>query len=345
MTKGVAEKDRPLVSVICLAYNHEKYIRDALDGFVKQKTDFPFEVVIHDDASTDKTAGIIREYEKRYPHIIKPILQHENQKSKGSGIVTRLTYEKAQGKYIALCEGDDYWTDPLKLQKQVDFLEQHPDVAACAHNHDIRTMRPDGSSFMEKPLRRIASRSYSTAEVIANGMFIKTASLVFRRTLIDEMFEDIEYHLNFRVGDYPLLFLLSTKGPIHVLKESMSVYRKNLSSAWNPLDAEKKFTISIEMYEKLLSRNPSFQKEIEKRVSVCRLFLLKGLLDSGDFSRFLATLRKNIAGSSLPPYVHLCRLVSFLIIRYLVDALSFGIRKTRRVGVFLFSSFLSREPE
>ena len=341
----------PIVSVHLITYQHVNYISQCLENILRQKTSFPFEIIIGEDESNDGTRDICVAYADKYPGRIKLFLRTRGQtvipRPDGGYIYLngKLTLRACRGKYIALCEGDDYWTDPLKLQKQVDFLEQHPDVAACAHNHDILTMHPDGSSFMEKPLRRIVSRSYSTAEIIANGMFIKTASLVFRRTLIDEIFEDIEYHLNFRVGDYPLLFLLSTKGPIHVLKESMSVYRKNLSSAWNPLDAEKKFTISIEMYEKLLSRNPSFQKEIEKRVSVCRLFLLKGLLDSGDFSRFLATLRKNIADSSLPPYVHLCRLASFLIIRYLVDALSFGIRKTRRVGVFLFSSFLSREPE
>ncbi|HNT27663.1 MAG TPA: glycosyltransferase [bacterium] len=330
------------VSINCLAYNHEKYIKDALDGFLSQKTDFEYEVLIHDDASTDKTADIIREYEKRYPHIIKPIYQTENQYSKGIRPTFAYNLPRAQGRYIALCEGDDYWTDPLKLQKQVDLLEKDPAVAVCAHNYDIRTMRPDGSSFMERPLCRIAARSYSTAEIIAKGMFVKTASLVFRRALIEEMLADIEYHLGFRVGDYPLLFFLSTKGPLHVLEESMSVYRKNLSSAWNPLDARKKFLVSIETYERLLSRYPDFRKELERRISVCRMFLLKSLLDTGDLSQFLETLRKDIAASSSPSYACICHLAYFLIVRYLVDAISFGIRKVRRIGAILFSLFLPR---
>ena len=126
---GLTEK--PLVSVICNAYNHELYIRDALKGFVTQKTDFPLEILIHDDASTDKTADIIREYEAQYPDLIKPIYQTENQYSRGG--IGKFQFPRAVGKYIAFCEGDDYWTDPLKLQKQVDALEAHPEVDICAH--------------------------------------------------------------------------------------------------------------------------------------------------------------------------------------------------------------------
>ena len=115
------------VSVICLAYNHEKYIRKCLDGFVMQKTNFKFEALVHDDASTDKTAEIIREYEEKYPDIIKPVYQTENQHSKKISIFTTFLAPNARGEYLAWCEGDDCWTDPGKLQKQVDFLDAHPD--------------------------------------------------------------------------------------------------------------------------------------------------------------------------------------------------------------------------
>lgn len=116
----------PLVSICCITYNHEKYIRDAIESFLMQKTDFPFEIIIHDDASTDRTADIIREYEKKYPEIIKPIYQTENQYSKGVK-PSYLTFKRSRSKYIAFCEGDDYWTDPMKLQIQVTFLEKNPD--------------------------------------------------------------------------------------------------------------------------------------------------------------------------------------------------------------------------
>ena len=118
---------KPMVSVCTITYNHEKYIRDCLEGIVTQKTNFPFEAIVHDDASTDKTADIIREYAEKYPDIIKPVYQTENQHSKGIRISATFIYPKVRGKYIAICEGDDYWTDPYKLQKQVDFLEANPD--------------------------------------------------------------------------------------------------------------------------------------------------------------------------------------------------------------------------
>lgn len=116
-----------LVSICCITYNHERYIRDAIEGFLMQETEFPFEIIIHDDASTDTTAHIIREYKKNYPELIKPIYQTENQFSKGRFRPFFACLKEAKGKYIALCEGDDYWTDPLKLQKQVTFLEKNPD--------------------------------------------------------------------------------------------------------------------------------------------------------------------------------------------------------------------------
>jgi glycosyltransferase involved in cell wall biosynthesis len=119
--------NEPLVSILCDTFNHENYIREALDGFLSQKTTFAFEIIVHDDASTDQTAIIVKEYADQYPLIIKPIFQKENQYSKKVNFWSDLTFPKAQGEYIALCEGDDYWTDPFKLQKQVDFLEDNSD--------------------------------------------------------------------------------------------------------------------------------------------------------------------------------------------------------------------------
>ena len=120
------ENTLPIVSICCTTYNHEKYIANTLDGFLMQETSFDLEILIRDDCSTDNTAKIIHEYVKNHPSIIKPIYESENTYSKGIKPMPQL-YKIAQGKYIALCEGDDYWTDPLKLQKQVDFLEQNDD--------------------------------------------------------------------------------------------------------------------------------------------------------------------------------------------------------------------------
>lgn len=123
------DNDELMVSIRCLAYNHEPYIRQCLEGFIMQKTNFRFEAVVHDDASTDGTVAIIREYAEKYPNIIKPIYETQNQYSKHDGSLGRIMSAACTGKYIAMCEGDDYWIDPYKLQKQVDFLETHLDYS------------------------------------------------------------------------------------------------------------------------------------------------------------------------------------------------------------------------
>ena len=122
-----SEHARPVVSICCVTYNHEGYIGQAINGFLLQETDFPFEILVHDDASTDGTTEIVLKYAEKYPNIIKPIIQTENQYAKGGLINLRFTFPKAKGKYVALCEGDDYWTDCTKLQKQVQFLEHNPE--------------------------------------------------------------------------------------------------------------------------------------------------------------------------------------------------------------------------
>ena len=128
--------EKILVAINCCVYNHEPYLRDCLQGFVMQKTDFPFVAIVHDDASTDNSAAIIREYAEKYPDIIKPIYETENQFSKADGSLGRVinrAIEATGAKYIAMCEGDDYWIDPLKLQKQVDFMEANNNYSICFH--------------------------------------------------------------------------------------------------------------------------------------------------------------------------------------------------------------------
>ena len=135
MTKSTA-----FVAIHCLVYNHEPYLRDCLEGFVMQQTNFPFVAIVHDDASTDSSAAIIREYEEKYPDIIKPIYETENQYSKRNGSLGRImnaAIDATGAKYVAFCEGDDYWTDPLKLQKQVDFMEVNPEYGLCYTDYNL----------------------------------------------------------------------------------------------------------------------------------------------------------------------------------------------------------------
>ncbi len=218
------------VTVVCLSYNMEKYIRQTLDGFVMQKVNFPLEVIVHDDASTDGSADIIREYADKYPDLIKPILQTENQYSKNILMTKTFVYPIAKGKYIATCEGDDYWTDPDKLQKQYDFLEAHPDYSFCAHaarRIDISGRTPDK---ILGPLKE--SGTVQPGEIIeknARDMFVSANSMMFRLEYGMAKPEDMMVP---RVGDKSLIIWLATIGPMYFFSEEMSVYRFHHPTSW-----------------------------------------------------------------------------------------------------------------
>lgn len=208
-----------LVSVVCTAYNHEKYIRDCIEGFLMQKTDFSYEVLINEDASTDSTAEIIKEYEEQFPDIIKPIYQKENQYSKKVGLWRTILFPRAKGKYIAICEGDDYWTDPLKLQRQVDFLESNPDFSLCFHNAWV-VFQNSGHKVLFKDLR---SGEY-TGEDILKEWTVPTASVVFRKDQFDKR------HLSnprFLFSDIILFLTLAESGKLMAFSQPMSAYRRH----------------------------------------------------------------------------------------------------------------------
>ena len=125
---------QPEVTLICSTYNHEKYIAQAIESFVNQKTTFKYEVVIHDDCSTDKTVDIIKRYAEKYPNLIRPIYEEENQYSKGKKISLEIVSPTIQSKYMCFCEGDDYLVSEEKLQKQYDYMESHPECTLCSHS-------------------------------------------------------------------------------------------------------------------------------------------------------------------------------------------------------------------
>lgn len=218
------------VTVYCSAYNHEKYIRDALEGFVKQRTTFDFEVLVHDDASTDDTAKIIKEYELKYPNIIKPIYQTENQYSKGKNRVFSCFLPRTCGKYVAICEGDDYWTDPLKLQKQYDYMEQHPNCSLVTHK--AMTLYVDGNYL--KPYTNYdftdPKKCNITAEAIMdNHLIFPTASMFFRK---EYYLKNRDFLQKIKSFDYVTKFLLATQGDVYVIPEIMSVYRYGSDGSW-----------------------------------------------------------------------------------------------------------------
>ena len=229
--------NKPLVSICCITYNHGPYIRDCLDGFMMQKTDFPFEVLIHDDASTDNTADIIREYEAKYPDIIKPICQTENQHSKGVRISIVYNYSRAQGKYIALCEGDDYWTDPGKLQMQISYMESHPQCTICTHRvENIWADRRPMHSFV--PARILETRQFHVKDVLSKPLnYFQTSSYVFRRELLSKELPD--YFTKACYGDIATLIYMTDCGYGYYMHRQMSCWRHQVKSSINKL-AERK---------------------------------------------------------------------------------------------------------
>ena len=218
-----------VVSTYCLAYNHEKFIRDALEGFVSQKVNFRYEVLVHDDASTDGTARIIREYEEKYPDIIKPIYQKENQYSKGIDIVGTIITPRLKGTYIAICEGDDYWTDPEKLQRQVDILEAMPSCIACVHQ-TLEIGCRSGRKRLISPYREDGFVDMQTIISGGNKAF-QLSSLVFRKKALEEIPQFVSAVKG--TGDSALSMFLGLKGDIFFINRTMSVYRMLSSeSSW-----------------------------------------------------------------------------------------------------------------
>lgn len=218
-----------MVSVWCLAYNHEKYIRDCLEGFVNQKTNFKFEVIVHDDASTDGTPKIIEEYAKKYPSIIKPIYQKENQYSKGINIIKEYIKPKLTGKYVAVCEGDDFWCDRTKLQTQVDLMEQHLEYVACVHQTKIINCLTHRES---RVVLYIEDCIIDILDVFKNdGPIYQISSLLYRKELVEK--EPDFIYFSTIIWDYPFQIFLALNGKVYFVNKTMSVYRLYTDGSWS----------------------------------------------------------------------------------------------------------------
>ena len=228
------DKIVPRVSICCTAYNHVDYIRQCLDGFVMQKTSFPIEVLIHDDASTDGTQDIIREYADKYPDIVIPIYQTVNQYSKGVKVSLIYNYSRAKGKYIALCEGDDYWTDPYKLQKQVDFLESHPDYVMCSHRFDQyyeeerRLEKEQDESFQ--------GADYDLKNLIGGKWLTQTLTVMYRRSALD-----LQHYESYGMSmDIILFYALLKEGKGYCFPDVMGVYRYHNGGVWSEVSLNRR---------------------------------------------------------------------------------------------------------
>ena len=249
---------KPLVAIHCLVYNHEAYLRDCLNGFVMQETNFPFCAVVHDDASTDSSASIIREYAEKYPDIIKPIYETENQYSKHDGSIRRIMHDAIDAtgaKYVAMCEGDDYWTDPLKLQKQVDFLETHPDYSMCCHGADVKN---ETSNHIDSACEHMTTREYFPEDAFPTWQ-IPTASIMYRYKKV--MSYPLKREKDFEAGDVVLILRCMHVGRVWGMAEHMSVYRMNPGGV-----TSKKSTMSDQLkmcthYEALMANFPKINTD------------------------------------------------------------------------------------
>lgn len=212
----------PVVSVCMITYNHAQFIEEAIQGIISQKTNFPIELVIGEDCSTDNTREIIERYQQQFSDIIRLLPSCEN-----LGVIKNFyrTLNACDGKYIALCEGDDYWIDPQKLQKQVDFLETHSDYSLCFHNAMVHY--EDGKT-PDHLFGEIENRDYTSAEIYEKWT-IPTASVVLRKDVIkSKLYTKAIKEKRFVYGDIVLFLTASKCGKIHGIAETMSVYRKHL---------------------------------------------------------------------------------------------------------------------
>ena len=205
-----------MVSICCLTYNHKNFIRKCIDGFISQKTTFQIEILIHDDASTDGTANIIKEYELKYPDLIKPIYQIENQYSKNMNISAMYQFPRVKGKYIAFCEGDDYWTDQYKLQRQVDFLEKNDTIALSTENGLVQNSIKNTSYLFNNFVKE---KYISTMELLENRKF-PSSSAVFRTRDLMGILELKE------TADTIIWVYLSLRGEVHYNPVVSSVYNR-----------------------------------------------------------------------------------------------------------------------
>jgi len=248
--KGVATQ--PVVSICCTTYNHENYISDAIEGFLRQETDFPFEILIRDDCSTDNTTNIIKHFTARYPQLIKPVYEKENTFSRGVKPLPEL-YKIAKGKYIAICEGDDYWTDPLKLQQQLDEMKKHPDIGISFH----LCSNLDHHGILTKPALQKGNRIYSTEEIIKGDFhLVQTNTILFKTRQLDHL--NLALLSNSPVGDVWLRIATSIPNGALFINRNMSVYRVQSAGSWSEtikrnnkfLDFVTKMLVSIDEFDK-----------------------------------------------------------------------------------------------
>ena len=268
------EKDKIKVSIVCKTYNHGAYIRDALEGFVRQKTNFKYEIIIHDDASVDNTKDIICEYKKKYTDLIVPIIQKENQYSQGNPVFLHCIYPKVHGKYIAFCEGDDYWIDSNKLQLQYEAMENNPSCVMCSHytrmedvrNNQVVGTFPSRKNKLSEGIVDKRTQLYKAFEDVfhTSSLFIKKDVYIdFLKNM--PAFAKLFYQV--RMGDLPLRLYLVSEGDAFFIDREMSVYRVGVIGSWSQrmlMNNENKIVVCEQCIEAMMECQKYFNYEYKE---------------------------------------------------------------------------------
>lgn len=307
-----------MVSISCITYNHVNYIKQCLDGFLMQQCNFDFEILIHDDASTDGTSDIILEYQKKYPHIIKPIIQTQNQWSKGvRGINATFNYPRAQGKYIALCEGDDYWIDPLNLQKQIDFLEDNPDfVMSFTNRYGLKD-----NKLIENNREEYSKDVFSKDDI---PIYVPVLTRVFKKSCIEN------FNLNTQFGgDTLLLTWISNYGKFKFINEYTAVYRIHDKGIWSGLDYVSKceFVIKTNIDCIVITTSKKTKFNFENEI-LKNLILILTVNKKYDFKYISKLVFK------IPPFFTLQFFLKFLFIIFLLKT---GLLKSYKIKKYLYN--------
>ncbi len=283
---------KPLVSVVMITYNHEKFIKQSIDGILMQKCNFPIELIISNDNSPDQTDIIIQEYLKNHPKAdLIRYFKHE----KNLGMMPNFLFslKQAKSKYTAICEGDDYWTDPLKLQKQVDFMEKNPEFSTIFHQVEIRE-----DDILEKIFpKKEEVNSVSTIEDLSKYNYIPTLSVLFKNP-----FKYPDYMLNSLIGDYPLHLYNAENGKIKFIPEVMGVYRKGVGiwSSQESLKKSKNTIISLKLIQENYRNKKTVYKNLTKLKNSYTYYYFKVKNKNQGIIHFIKELQKDNSLGKIP---------------------------------------------
>ena len=271
------------VSVLCMVYNHDKYLKKCLESIVQQQTNFEYEILVHDDCSTDQSIQIIKEYSKEYPNIIVPIYEKENQYSKGRKILLDILMPMMRGKYFAICEGDDYWIDSNKLQKQFDFMEKNREFTLCVHNA-IKVNNNNKKIGKIQPVKK--SKELNCKDfIMGGGGFVSTNSIF----ALSDLINNLPDYFKILTLDYTWQIFLSSQGKTYCFEEYMSAYRVGVQNSWTDRmrkNPEKYIKLLIRMKEMLEKFNALNNNKYDKVVQYKKNSIdLDILITSGDYEK------------------------------------------------------------